>query len=84
MAALDFDRREVVCLQAGRVEGSPILFGEFEDLRLADREGNNEPVLQSAKDSKQPSFAEIDQAGSIVDNDARHWALGPLILCSMV
>ena len=58
------------------LEGADVPFvcgvGEIKNFGLAHGQRDDESVRQIAEYGQQTSFPEVDQAGSVVDDDARH------------
>ena len=79
---LDLVRCQIVGDQAVVLEVLPLLLREVEDFRRAYGQRNHESVRQIAEGLKQSTLAEVDQAGSVIDNDTGHCIGGPLICCS--
>ncbi len=78
----DILRCEIVRDHPCVIERSPLVLGQIEHFGCAHRQRNHDSIREITKGGRQITLAEIDQAGSIVDDDARHWIIGPLICCS--
>ena len=75
----DLGRCQIVGDQAMVVEVLPLLIGEVEDFRGTYGERDHKLVGQSVKNFQQLPLPEVDQAGSVVDNDTSQWPTGPVI-----
>ena len=70
---------QVVRDHAGLVERLPFGLRKVEHFGGPHGERDHESIVQIANHAQQTSLAEVDQARSVIDDNAGHWMAGPLI-----
>ena len=70
--AADLTRIKINLLKSGAGEALPVRVREIEHFIVGDRQGDHKVIGQLKHHLNEPDLVQIDQAGRIIDDDARH------------